>query len=90
MKLAVLFFFMAIFAIAAAQPLIIKKVADKVKEKLDDPEFKPITLQGKLVKKAHEKLNDADYEPITLQGKIIKKAHDALAKKDEDKAAKEN
>lgn len=106
MKFAVVFFFMAIFAIAAAQPGLIKKVADKAKEKLDN--FEPITVQGKLVKKAHEKLNDDEYDPITLQAKLIKKTHDALTKpdvepilptnkilkkiinKDEDKKEKEN
>lgn len=84
MKLAVLFLFMAIFAIAAAQPLLIKKVADKVKEKLDDPNYEPLTLAGRLAKKAHEKINDPDYEPLTVTGTVIKKTHEALTDPDKE------
>lgn len=84
MKLFVVFLFMALFAIAAAQPLIIKKLADRIKEKLDDPDHEPLTLVGRAAKKAHEKLNDPDYEPITLQGKLIKKTYEALTDADKE------
>lgn len=98
MKLAIVFLFAAIFAVATAQPLIIRKIVDafkeheaitlpmkavkEVHENLTDPDKEPLTLLGKMAKKGLEDLHDPDHKPKTIPGAMIKAAHAKLHDED--------